>query len=62
MDRIQKVTVKSHPEISFTPNLPDPINVIPWDMMRYPLFDTNLINIHEHHLHMIYKFVMFVSE
>ena len=34
------------------PNLPDPVNFIPFGMMRYSIFAINLINIHEHTLHM----------
>ena len=37
---------------SFNPNLP-------FGVMRYSLYDINLINIHEHNLHMISLFVFF---
>ena len=45
----------------FNSNLPNPINFIPFDRMRYSHFDINLLNIHEHNLHMIFIlcFVLF---
>ena len=36
------------------PNLPDPLNCVPFGTMRYPIFAINLINFHEHNLHMIW--------
>ena len=45
------------------PNLPNSVNFVPFGMMSYSLFDINLINIHEHDLHIICIFViLFVFE
>ena len=44
---------------SLNPNLLDPLNFVPFCMMKYLLFDINLINIHEWSLHMICIFVLF---
>ena len=48
---------------NFNPNLPDPVNFVPFETMRYSLFDINLIYFHEHNLHMICMIVfVFISE
>ena len=36
----------------FNPSLPDPVNFVPFGMMKYSFFEINL-NAHEHNLHMI---------
>ena len=40
--------------MTFNPNLPNPLNFVPFGMMGYSLFDIYIfLNIYEHNLHMI---------
>ena len=38
------------------PYLSDPVNFVPFGVIRYSIFTVNLINIHEHNLHRICSF------
>ena len=47
---------------TFNPNLPNPVNLVPFGKMTYSLFDLNLINIYDHNLHICIFVFLFVSE